>query len=720
MKDETENKNEDMTDTRLTPGIMVARYKIVHKIGAGGMGEVYLANDTRLHRKVALKFLPVDLADDENLRARFEREVQAVAALNNPNIVHVYEVSEYRGRPFFAMEHVAGESLKMYVRNHKLSLIEMLKIAMSICEGLAAAHEQGIVHRDVKPANIVIDEAGHLKILDFGIAKVGDDSDLTATGSTIGTTSYMSPEQVQGKRLDHRSDIFSFGVVFYEMITGVLPFKGVNDAATILSILHDTPEPLSQRNPEAPRELQAIISKLLVKDPRKRYQDVKQVVPDLQHLLDDLKLGPSQETTVRTVPGNNRHYLIYGAAATFVIIIVALAYTFSGRNSSVDYKALADQSRELTAGAELTARKADAGQFADALYDSAITLQHEADNNYKSKDFQPATNLYQEAQHKFLLAASIADSLATTAANTDTAEPVISEAASQTIVEDSPTTESAEDTMQLAQVATDQPQSAEEPIDWQRNAAEAKAAAESLKKEAQNRGAEEYASELFARAETSELQALDLQTHGQFENAASEFKASGRLYDSSAVEAGRIRSNLTNQVQAAKSRVTGMKSDMSGKSIDKKSWSQAEGQEKLAGDAVDKGDLRTALAHYDRAEKLYASLSEESRNDEVKNAIGRFENAFKQKSMSDLRSIYPAMPSDWEQGYDQLFKNAKDLNIKMKITNLDVAESSAQASVNTELKYKDSGGNKDYEMKWKLKLTKSGNDWTVDNVEVIQ
>lgn len=717
MNEEVQNNDEDLTDSRISPGVMVAHYQIVHKIGAGGMGEVYLANDTKLHRKVALKFLPEELADDQNLRIRFEREVQAVAALNNPNIVHVYEVSEYRGRPFFAMEHVAGESLKMYVRNRKLSLIEMLQIALSICEGLAAAHEQGIVHRDIKPANIVIDESGHLKILDFGIAKIGDDSDLTATGSTIGTTSYMSPEQVQGKRLDRRSDIYSFGVVFYEMVAGVLPFKGVNDAATILAILHDTPEPLNRHNPEVPKDMQAIVSKLLAKDSRKRYENVKQVIAELQRLLDDLKLGPSRETTVRAAPTNKKHYLIYGGAAAFVLILVALAYTFSGRNGGVDYRALADQSRELTVGAELTARNTQANEFAGAIYDSAIALQHQADNDYEKKNFQPAVSLYQDAQRKFLLAASVADSVATMAATADSAEPIVSAAATQTIVEDTVVTESADELKPSTEVATDQP--TKETVDWQRNAVQAKVAAEGFKKKAQDRGAEDYASELFARAEMSELQALDLETHGQFGDAASEFKASGRLYDSSAVEAGSVHADLTNQLQVAKSRVAGIKSEVSERSGDKKSYNQAKEQEKLAQAAVDNHDLRGALDHYDKAEKIYASLSEQSRSDEVKNAIGRFEDAFKQKSMSDLRSIYPAMPSDWERGYSQLFKNARDLNVKMKITDLNVAESSAQASVATELKYKDSGGNKDYELKWKLKLKKSGNDWTVDNVEVI-
>ena len=268
----------------LTKGTMVAHYRIVEKIGAGGMGEVYLAEDTKLKRNVALKFLPSHLCEDEDCRARFKREAQAAAKLDHPNIIHVYEVSEFKGRPFFAMQHVEGQSLKEVIRGGDLSLDRIVDLAIQICEGLSKAHQSGIIHRDVKPSNIVIDADGRPKLLDFGLAAVQGIKHITKTGSTLGTVGYMSPEQIQGEGVDQRSDLFSFGVVLYELTTGHTPFKGETEATTLNSVLNDTPEPLSRFKSGVSDDLQRIVTKLLEKDPSLRYQSAAGVVSDLKRL----------------------------------------------------------------------------------------------------------------------------------------------------------------------------------------------------------------------------------------------------------------------------------------------------------------------------------------------------------------------------------------------------------------------------------------------------
>jgi serine/threonine protein kinase len=202
----------------LTKGTRVGHYKIISKIGAGGMGEVYLAEDSQLDRKVALKFLPSHLCQDEASRARFTREAKAAAKLDHPNIVPVYEVGEFQGRPFFAMAHIEGKSLRDVIKEGKLSVSEAIQFTMQILEGLHKAHEFGVVHRDVKPGNIIIDNENRPRILDFGLATVSGEEKLTKTGSTLGTVGYMSPEQIDGTKVDHRSDIFSVGVILYEMV----------------------------------------------------------------------------------------------------------------------------------------------------------------------------------------------------------------------------------------------------------------------------------------------------------------------------------------------------------------------------------------------------------------------------------------------------------------------------------------------------------------------
>jgi len=268
----------------LSEGTMVSHYRIADKIGAGGMGEVYLAEDTKLKRHVALKFLPAHSASNADMRSRFTREARAVAALSHPNIVTIYEVGEWGDRPFFAMEHVVGESLRTVIKQGKLSTDEAVRLTMQICEGLHEAHEAGVVHRDIKPGNIIIDTKGRARILDFGLAMVSGEDKLTKTGSTLGTAGYMSPEQVSGKQVDHRSDLFSVGVILYEMLTGRRPFEGDNDAAIVNAITNSTPEPVARFKSGVTGELQQIVDKALSKDPHLRYQHADGMLSDLKRL----------------------------------------------------------------------------------------------------------------------------------------------------------------------------------------------------------------------------------------------------------------------------------------------------------------------------------------------------------------------------------------------------------------------------------------------------
>ena len=279
--------DDDNTRTHvvLTKGTMVSHYRIARKIGAGGMGEVYLAEDTKLKRNVALKFLPLHLCQDEDCRKRFTREAQAAASLDHPNIIHVHEVSEFKGRPFFAMQHVEGQSLREMIAGRDQPIDRILEIVTQVCEGLQAAHNKGIIHRDVKPSNILIDGHGRVRIVDFGLASVVGSDQLTKTGSTLGTVGYMSPEQVQGKEIDHRSDLFSLGVVLYELITKQNPFKRDSEAATLAAVSQNNPEPLTRYKADIPDELQRTVSKLLEKDPSLRYQVASGVTSDLKRLI---------------------------------------------------------------------------------------------------------------------------------------------------------------------------------------------------------------------------------------------------------------------------------------------------------------------------------------------------------------------------------------------------------------------------------------------------
>ncbi|MDX1585819.1 MAG: protein kinase, partial [Balneolaceae bacterium] len=280
-------------------GQKISHYEITEKLGEGGMGVVYKAFDTNLDRPVALKFFPESAAPTPKEKQRFIREAKSAAALNHPNVCTIHNADEFENRQFIVMEYVEGETLREKLKKESLPPETTLQYAIQIADALAAAHRQHIIHRDIKPENIMIDDEGRLKVMDFGLAKFKDAGDITRQGDTVGTTAYMSPEQARGKEIDHRTDIWSLGVILYEMFGGKKPFSSEYPQAVIYSLLNEDPDPIEELNPDIPKDLGALIHKTLEKEPNDRYSDAN----ELKEELELIKEGLGSTTSLTASPG---------------------------------------------------------------------------------------------------------------------------------------------------------------------------------------------------------------------------------------------------------------------------------------------------------------------------------------------------------------------------------------------------------------------------------
>ena len=365
----------------------IAHYKILEKLGAGGMGEVYRAEDTTLKRHVALKVLPPDLAEDQERLERFQREAESLAALNHPNIVMIHTVEEAEGVRFLTMELVEGKQLSALIPKGGMLLNRIFDIAIPLADALAAAHEKGIIHRDLKPGNIMVTDDGRVKVLDFGLAKLRQEGEapvatqlptepLTQEGRIVGTIPYMSPEQLEGKEIDARTDLFSLGAVLYEMATGDRPFHGETSVSLMSSIVKDTPEALDARRPELPHHLGRIIQRCLEKEPANRYQTTRDVVLELRNLRKEIESSTvsgvaASAAHLKPTASDRRRIVWFLAAMALLVMGSFAAWELANQRSAA--------SREDRNSAELSENRIS-DPHAKVLYEQAMQYRRDAES----------------------------------------------------------------------------------------------------------------------------------------------------------------------------------------------------------------------------------------------------------------------------------------------------------------------------------------------------
>jgi hypothetical protein len=710
-------------------GTTVSHYKIVEKLGEGGMGVVYKAHDLELDRFVALKFLPAHLMGEEEQRKRFMQEAKAVSSLDHPNVCTIYEINRTpAGEMFIAMAYYEGTTLKAVVQKGALPLEKVLRYSVQIARGLSRAHEANVTHRDVKPANVIITRHDDAKIVDFGLAKLMHSTGLTRTGATMGTIAYMSPEQARGARVDHRTDIWSLGVVMYEMITGDRPFKGDFEQAVIYSILNEEELRLSGLVPELPQPVARVVHRALAKDPAKRFASMSDVLAELEPMKVQVSGESPVQGTATRPPSPRRKRPWMGAVIGGVLVLAAAAiYALVLRPSGDGAREAAIAAREFSHRAEQAALSEGARDHAAGEVWAAEALVSRASAEFDAGRFAQATTLFESAAAKFTAALEAARSGRHSGEKDEAGVPEAETAGTSKAV----SKPAAEDPSKSTGQAAVSKEEAREPSAPATKPAVTKVADRSGDAERERETMRQSKADLdraaggealtelvdIGPAAQTEKEADQLMARADYERATERFGEANRLYRTAAETARGALVEARRKGDALRDNLQAMRSAMPRDMVSAPDYKDGLAAEQQGDRSREAGRYVTALRQYESASQRYraAQAARDQQVAEITSLIGRYRLALEAEDLRALESLHTDFTAQMRKDWSDFFSQVSGLRAQLDVDSVALATPGAVAQVTVHFSY--TGARSEKAHQWDMIMNQRDGRWFIAEVE---
>ncbi len=686
-------------------GKTIAQYEITDKLGEGGMGVVYKARDVKLDRNVALKFLPAHLGDNPEQNIRFMHEAQAASSLDHPNVCTVFDINTTDDdRLYICMAYYEGATLREKLKGGVIPDDEALDIAVQIARGLARAHEEDITHRDVKPANIIVTPRNEVKIVDFGVAKLAQGTGLTRTGTTVGTVSYMSPEQARGELVDHRTDIWALGVILYQMFAGELPFKGDFENAVVYFILNVEPNPIQDVQPAVPDEITRIVDRALKKDINERYQSMDEILADLESARGQT---PTRIVAARGGPWRRtrrRWPVVAGSILVFTVIAVAATWWLARPGGAEAGRPAAESARATLVQTEQEVVERDVRDFAPGEIRTAREIQEDAERSFQSGDYETAQLLFARSR------AIYERVLAAAASSQSASEEVGGDALAEGDAVEKPSDEQTPPPAVAVSVPPSErtSRSDTEARDRSRRVENARSAAIAAE-------ASLYVQNGYNEAEARAAFGLERMEKGDYAAAETAFIDAEVGFRAAAAAAAEQKHEIVDRVAQLRARVETRRRELdSHRGIE--FYTQAIEFEREARD-MESGDPRGALAAYQKSlDRLESAAEMRMRDDrEIRALIVAYESALEGEDITRMRDLYDSLSRDDEETWRNFFGTVNDLDADMLVEEIVFDGDRAAVDVSVTLLYAGASGS-DSPHRWRVNATRTGERWKISHI----